>query len=85
MRTFDFTPYYRSTVGFDRLFDMLDQNVRSDWPPYNIEKKGEDQYRITMIVAGFALTKSSWSSMRLRSWSRVKRASSRSCFIRAYR
>ncbi len=54
MRTFDFTPYYRSTVGFDRLFDLLDKSVRSDWPPYNIEKKGEDQYRITMAVAGFA-------------------------------
>ncbi len=54
MRNFDFTPYYRSTVGFDRLFDLLDKTVRSDWPPYNIEKKGEDQYRITMAVAGFA-------------------------------
>jgi molecular chaperone IbpA len=53
MRTFDFTPYYRSTVGFDRLFDLLDNSVRSDWPPYNIEKTGEDQYRITMAVAGF--------------------------------
>jgi hypothetical protein len=49
MRTFDFTPYYRSTVGFDRLFDLLDQSIRSDWPPYNIEKKGEDQYRITRL------------------------------------
>jgi molecular chaperone IbpA len=54
MRTFDFTPYYRSTVGFDRLFDLLDKSVRSDWPPYNIEKKGEDQYRIVMTIAGFA-------------------------------
>jgi molecular chaperone IbpA len=54
MRTFDFTPYYRATVGFDRLFDILDKSVRSDWPPYNIEKKSEDQYRITMAVAGFA-------------------------------
>jgi len=54
MRAFDFTPYYRSTVGFDRLFDLLDKNIRSDWPPYNIEKKGEDQYRITMTIAGFA-------------------------------
>ena len=54
MRTFDFTPYYRSTVGFDRLFDLLDKSIRSDWPPYNIEKKGEDQYRITMAIAGFA-------------------------------
>jgi molecular chaperone IbpA len=54
MRTFDFTPYYRSTVGFDRLFDLLDKSIRSDWPAYNIEKKGEDQYRITMTVAGFS-------------------------------
>ena len=53
MRTFDFTPYYRSTVGFDRLFDLLDKSTRSDWPPYNIEKTGEDQYRITMAIAGF--------------------------------
>ena len=53
MRTFDFTPDYRSTVGFDQLFDLLDKSIRSDWPPYNIEKKGEDQYRITMTVAGF--------------------------------
>ena len=52
MRTFDFTPYYSSTVGFDRLFDLLDQSIRSDWPPYNIEKKSEDQYRITMTIAG---------------------------------
>jgi molecular chaperone IbpA len=54
MRTFDFTPYYRSTIGFDRLFDVLDKSIRSDWPPYNIEKKDEDRYRITMTVAGFA-------------------------------
>jgi molecular chaperone IbpA len=54
MRTFDFTPYYRSTVGFDRLFDLLEKSARSDWPPYNIEKKGEDRYRITMTIAGFA-------------------------------
>jgi molecular chaperone IbpA len=54
MQAFDFTPYYRSTVGFDRLFDLLDKSVRSDWPPYNIEKRGEDQYRITMAVPGFA-------------------------------
>jgi molecular chaperone IbpA len=54
MRTYDFSPFYRSTVGFDQLFDMLDKSVRSDWPPYNIERKGEDQYRITMAIAGFA-------------------------------
>jgi molecular chaperone IbpA len=41
MRTFDFTPYYRSTVGFDRLFDLLDQSIRSDWPPYNKKRKAK--------------------------------------------
>ena len=53
---YDFSPLYRSTVGFDRLFDMLDQATRGDsanWPPYNIEKAGDDEYRITMAVAGF--------------------------------
>ncbi len=58
MRTYDFSPLYRSTVGFDRLFDMLDQTARGDaapnWPPYNIERTGEDDYRITMALAGFA-------------------------------
>jgi len=53
MRTFDASPFYRSTVGFDRLFDLLDNRDRSDWPPYNIEKKGENEYAITMAVAGF--------------------------------
>ena len=55
---YDFSPLYRSTVGFDRVFDMLDQATRvepmANWPPHNIEKLGEDQYRITMAVAGFA-------------------------------
>jgi molecular chaperone IbpA len=56
MRTFDFTPFHRTTVGFDRLFDMLDTPAaRSDWPPYNIEKHGENEYRITMAIAGFSL------------------------------
>jgi len=54
MRSFDFAPLYRSTVGFDRLFDMLDNGVRSDWPPYNIEKIGENDYRITMAIAGYS-------------------------------
>jgi len=58
MRTFDFSPLYRSTVGFDRLFDMIDQTARVEplpnWPPYNVEKTGDDHYRITMAVAGFA-------------------------------
>ena len=55
MRTYDFSPLYRSTVGFDRLFDLLDHagRVEPNWPPYNIERLGEDQYRITMAVAGF--------------------------------
>jgi molecular chaperone IbpA len=57
MRTFDFSPLYRSTVGFDRLFDMIDQTARVEplpnWPPYNVEKSGDDHYRITMAVAGF--------------------------------
>jgi molecular chaperone IbpA len=59
MRTaFDFSPLYRSTVGFDRLFDLIDQTARVEqapsWPPYNVEKIGDDQYRITMAVAGFS-------------------------------
>lgn len=51
MRTFD--SLYRTTVGFDRLFDMLDHSTRTDWPPYNIEKSGENEYRIAMAIAGF--------------------------------
>jgi molecular chaperone IbpA len=54
MRTYDFAPLFRSTVGFDRLFDLIDSSVRPDWPPYNIEKNGENQYRISMAIAGFA-------------------------------
>ena len=54
---FDFTPYRRSTVGFDRLFDLLENSMRVDapdnYPPFNIEKSGDDQYRITLAVAGF--------------------------------
>ena len=55
---FDFSPLYRSTVGFERLAEILDQAARvepmTNWPPYNIDKIGEDQYRITMAVAGFS-------------------------------
>jgi molecular chaperone IbpA len=59
MRHFDLTPLYRSTVGFDRLASILDQVMSADvtqntYPPYNIEKTGEDAYRITLAVAGFA-------------------------------
>ena len=57
MRTFDLAPLYRSTVGFDRLFSMLDQAAGFDaapgYPPYNIERTGEDAYRISVAVAGF--------------------------------
>ena len=53
MRTYDFTPFFRSTVGFDRLFDMIDNGTRPDWPPYNIEKTGDHQYRISMGYSGF--------------------------------
>lgn len=57
MRTLDFGPYVRSTVGFDRMFDMLETvaNREDDnYPPYNIEKTGDGTYRIVMAVAGFA-------------------------------
>jgi molecular chaperone IbpA len=58
MRSFDLSPLYRSTVGFDRLFSLLDQSTGGDagvagYPPYNIERTGENAYRITMAVAGF--------------------------------
>ena len=57
MRTYDFSPLYRSTVGFDQLFNLLDQSARaeaSNWPPYNVERMSEDDYRITMALAGFS-------------------------------
>lgn len=58
MRAIDFSPLYRSTVGFDRLFSMLDNMGQPDsaqtYPPYNIELTGENAYRITMAVAGFS-------------------------------
>jgi len=57
MRTFDLAPLYRSTVGFDRLFSLLDQVAGVDagpsYPPYNIERTGENAYRISLAVAGF--------------------------------
>lgn len=58
MRTYDFAPLHRSTVGFDRMFSLLDQASRAEtaktWPPYNIEKVSDDAYQITLAVAGFA-------------------------------
>lgn len=57
MNRFDFTPYRRTTVGFDRLFDLLERQARAqggdNYPPFNIERRGEDQFRITLAVAGF--------------------------------
>lgn len=57
MNRFDFTPYRRSTVGFDRLFDLLENTTRGapadNYPPFNIERRSEDAYRITLAVAGF--------------------------------
>jgi molecular chaperone IbpA len=57
MQTIDFSPFYRSTVGFDRVFNRLDTLVGQEaktYPPYNIERTGEDAYRISIAVAGFS-------------------------------
>ncbi len=57
MRTFDLAPLYRSTVGFDRVFDLLDSMGKAEtggYPPYNIERLDENDYRITLAVAGFS-------------------------------
>ena len=58
MRTFDPTPLWRSTVGFDRLFDLIDSSLREagddNYPPYNIERTDEDTYRVSLALAGFA-------------------------------
>jgi molecular chaperone IbpA len=60
MRHYDLSPLYRSTVGFDRMFSLLDQVSGAEtavtYPPYNIERTGETAYRITLAVAGFAET-----------------------------
>jgi molecular chaperone IbpA len=56
MRSYDLTPFYRSTIGFDRLFSLLDQvsDTAPGYPPYNIERTGENDYRISVAVSGFA-------------------------------
>jgi molecular chaperone IbpA len=59
MRSYDFAPLYRATVGFDRIADLMDRVLSADvtqptYPPYNIEKTAEDAYRISIAVAGFA-------------------------------
>ena len=58
MQRIDLTPYRRSTVGFDRLFDLLENQARANsgdnYPPFNVERRDEDSYRITLAVAGFS-------------------------------
>jgi molecular chaperone IbpA len=57
MRTFDLAPFYRSTIGFDRLFSLLDQtsgDSATGYPPYNIERTGENDFRISVAVSGFS-------------------------------
>jgi molecular chaperone IbpA len=58
MRTFDLSPLWRSTVGFDRLFDLIEDSVRwtgeDNYPPYNIERLGGDHYQIALALAGFS-------------------------------
>ena len=57
MRTYDFAPLWRSTIGFDRLFDLLDETQRAaedNYPPYNIERLDEDRYQISLALAGFS-------------------------------
>ena len=57
MRTYDLTPFYRSTVGFDRLFSLLDRapaDGSPGYPPYNIERTGDNSFRISVAVSGFA-------------------------------
>ncbi|MGF1742634.1 Hsp20 family protein [Vibrio profundum] len=58
MRNLDFTPLYRNAIGFDRLFNLMEnsnaKNASAGYPPYNIEQQDENKYRITMAVAGFA-------------------------------
>jgi molecular chaperone IbpA len=56
MRTYDFSPLWRSTVGFDRLFDLINNeipNVQDTYPPYDIVRTGEESYRVTLALAGF--------------------------------
>src|SRR6266550_2889232 len=57
MRTYDLNPLWRSTIGFDRLFDLLDETqhrTEDNYPPYNIERLGEDRYQISLALAGFS-------------------------------
>ena len=73
MDRFDFSPLFRSTIGFDRLTRLVDAATRVDsaslaYPPYNIEKTGEDAYRLTMAVPGSRRQSSTLPFRRTRSW-----------------
>ena len=75
MRTYDFSPLWRSTIGFDRVFDLAEMAHRAgedNYPPYNIERLEEDHYQISLAVAGFSRTKSPSPPSTI--WSRSKAA-----------
>ena len=88
MRTYDFSPLFRSTVGFDRLFDMLDNGTRPDWPPYNIEKVREDQYRISMALAGFGPNEieliQQGNTLTVTGQKKTESQAMKACFIRVW-
>ena len=76
MRTYDFSPFFRSTAGFDRLFDLAETAQRATeegYPPYNIERLADDRYQITLAVAGFSpdeisITATNWRALRSARW-----------------
>jgi molecular chaperone IbpA len=89
---FDPTPLWRSTVGFDRLFHLIDETARwsseDNYPPYNIERTGEDQYQISLALAGFApedVTITAEQNVLTVEGRKSERRSSTSTFIRASR
>ena len=88
MRTFDLAPLYRSTVGFDRLFSMLDGfESAPGYPPYNIERTGENDYRVTVAVAGFGENELSIeakeNTLTIKGTKQVKEEQTARCSIRA--
>jgi molecular chaperone IbpA len=79
MRTYDLTPLFRSTIGFDRWSDLFDAALRADengagYPPYNIEKMGDDKYRIMMAVAGFGENDIEITAVVSRKWWKFEKA-----------
>ena len=94
MRSYDLSPLYRSTIGFDRLFSLLDQasgvdNAAASYPPYNIERTGENAYRLTLAVAGLRRDRIVDRIARKRPYHQGRqggaqtRARRRKCFTRA--